>query len=207
MMTSRKDFEQGIKTAQHHCSAAFLPLAIDALRIAADQMTEREKVVTEIAHWLPKAVADAMADAWNTICSDANAHPDDIVHPNPYDKSYLEFQPGAWARLTAGLLAGAMERDHSSAKPASGWRSISEAKKDKTVIWAALRPDIYPGLRPERPDLEIWNGRQLPLMHTGLPEDGFDIGWSIAAPVGAGGFPDEWIAGYMPLPSPPGEGR
>lgn len=35
-----------------------------------------------------------------------------------------------------------------------------------------------------------------------LADDGFDIGWSFAAPVGHGGFPDEWIVGWMPLPPP-----
>lgn len=85
------------------------------------------------------------------------------------------------------------------------WQDISSAPKDRTIIWAALRPDIYPTLRPSREDLERWNGLQLPLRHPGLCDDGFDIGWSITAPVGNGGFPDEWIAGWMPLPPPPTE--
>ncbi|WP_188576792.1 hypothetical protein [Azorhizobium oxalatiphilum] len=83
------------------------------------------------------------------------------------------------------------------------WRPISEAKKDGTTIWAKLRDDIYPGLLPTRDDLERWNGIQMPMRHNGLAADGFDIGWGVAAPVGCGGFPDEWIEGWMPLPSPP----
>lgn len=88
---------------------------------------------------------------------------------------------------------------------AEGWRPISEAKKDGTTIWAKMRDDIYPALRPEREDLACWNGVQIPLRHPGLAENGFDIGWSVAAPVGRGGFPDEWIEAFQPLPPPPSE--
>lgn len=85
------------------------------------------------------------------------------------------------------------------------WQAIDSARKDRSVIWAALHKDIYPGLCPGRPDLAVWNGLQLPLRHPGLCEDGFDVGWNVAAPVGHGGFPDEWIAGWQPLPAPPEE--
>jgi hypothetical protein len=80
------------------------------------------------------------------------------------------------------------------------WRPISEAPKDGTVIWAVLRRDLS---ADGRDDLEVWNGRQVPLRHPGVAPDGFDYGWNIAAPVGHGGFPDRWIAGWMPLPEPP----
>jgi len=84
-----------------------------------------------------------------------------------------------------------------------GWRTIESAKKDRTVIWAALHPDIYPRIEPERKDLERLNGVQVPLQHPGVYEkDGrkWDHGWTVAAPVGYGGIPDEWIAGWRPLP-------
>lgn len=96
-----------------------------------------------------------------------------------------------------------------STKPLHGeWRRIDDpehpALKDgKTIIWAALHADIYPRIEPDREDLKRWNGLQVPLRHPGLCEDGLDIGWGVAAPVGHGGLPDEWIAGYMPLPEPP----
>lgn len=83
------------------------------------------------------------------------------------------------------------------------WRDMSSAPRDGTAIWVALRPDIYPKLRPARDDLEPWNGLQLPMRHRGLAPDGFDIGWQVAAPVGHGGFPDEWMIGWIPLPEPP----
>ena len=86
------------------------------------------------------------------------------------------------------------------------WQPIGTAPKDGTPIWAHLREDIFPTLCPHRSDLERWNGRQVPLIHRGFTPSGFDVGWSIAAPVGHGGFPDEWIDGWMPLPTPPSSG-
>lgn len=88
------------------------------------------------------------------------------------------------------------------------WRPITEACKDRSVIWAVFHTDIYPRLEPGRDDLERWNGVQVPLRHMGIVEydDGpFDMGWNVAAPVGHGGFPDDWIAGWMPIPPPPKE--
>ena len=69
------------------------------------------------------------------------------------------------------------------------WLPIESAPKDRTIIWAVLRSDLYPAMAG-REDLERWNGLQLPLRHPGVCDDGFDIGWNIAAPVGHGGFPD-----------------
>lgn len=86
-----------------------------------------------------------------------------------------------------------------------GWLDISTARKDGTIIWALLRDNIFPGLLPNRDDLKRWNGLQVPLRHPGVvyTEGGreWDPGWNIAAPVGSGGFPDEWISGWRPLPS------
>jgi len=54
-----------------------------------------------------------------------------------------------------------------------------------------------------RDDLERWYGIPFVARHWGLAKDGFDIGWQFAAPVGQGGFPDKWIAGWVHLPEPP----
>lgn len=105
------------------------------------------------------------------------------------------------------LIFAGMSRDFQrrySATPAPNWQHVSTAPKDGTVIWAAFHPAIYPVLRPEREDLERWNGVQVPIRHPGIADDGFDMGWNIAAPVGHGGFPDEWIVGWMPTPPAPG---
>ncbi len=84
----------------------------------------------------------------------------------------------------------------------SDWQPIETAPKDGTPIWVILRDDLD---HIGRSDMKPWNGLQLPMLHRGLADDGFDIGWQVAAPVGHGGFPDRWIAGWMPLPPPPEE--
>ena len=86
--------------------------------------------------------------------------------------------------------------------PNTPWRPIAEASKERgSTIWAALRHDLSTFTR--RPDLQHWDGLQVPLRHPGIGQDGFDLGWVIAAPVGWGGFPDEWIAGWLPMPKHP----
>lgn len=84
----------------------------------------------------------------------------------------------------------------------TGWKDIGEARKDRTAYLLLLKNPIP----NQRADLRIWDGLQFVGRHTGLAEDGFDIGWQFAAPVGCGGFPDEWIAGYQTLPPPPIQG-
>lgn len=93
------------------------------------------------------------------------------------------------------------------AADAAAWRPISEAKKDGSPILAKLRNNIYPPVTDEsslraRADYR-WNGLTIVLRHPGLANDGFDMGWNVAAPVGRGGFPDDWIEGWQPLPAPP----
>lgn len=86
----------------------------------------------------------------------------------------------------------------------AAWQPIADARKDGTTIWAVIRADLvaFTG----REDLDGWAGCQLPIRHTGVyTHEGreWDHGWGVAAPVGCGGFPDAWIAGWMPLPEPP----
>jgi hypothetical protein len=104
-------------------------------------------------------------------------------------------------------INGMQEAADAAIAEVMAWQPIENARKDGTPIWAVLHSDIYPRIEPGREDLRRWNGLQLPIRHAGLCEDGFDIGWGVAAPVGHGGFPDEWIAGYLPLPSPPNRGE
>ncbi|HEY9219577.1 MAG TPA: hypothetical protein VIO94_16130 [Phenylobacterium sp.] len=99
---------------------------------------------------------------------------------------------------SAGADLSPASRSHTPLS--AGLRDISGAPKDRTPILAKFRDNIYPGIRPGRDDLEPWNGRWVVIHHPGVTADGFDIGWSVSAPVGNGGFPDEWIEGWAPLP-------
>lgn len=78
----------------------------------------------------------------------------------------------------------------------AGWRPMADALKNGEPVLALFKTPI-----PDRDDLERWAGLQAVIRHNGLAPDGFDIGWQIAAPVGAGGFPDSWLVGWQPLPS------
>lgn len=78
------------------------------------------------------------------------------------------------------------------------WQDISTAPKDGTVIWARFRSDLSQHFGEHS---AIWENCQLALRHFGIMEDGLDLGWSMACPVGNGSFPDEWIAGWLVLPS------
>ena len=86
----------------------------------------------------------------------------------------------------------------------SGWRPIETAPRDGTPIWALIHSDLSIRFQLER--LAAWNGRQIPLRHEGKTPSDYDLGWSVAAPLGYGGIPDSWVAGWMPLPPPPESG-
>ena len=76
------------------------------------------------------------------------------------------------------------------------WRPMAEASKDRKPILLKFVDKLeYEG----RPDLARWNGLMIVGRHPGLADDGFDIGWNFAAPVGMGGFPDEWFEGWRSL--------
>lgn len=81
------------------------------------------------------------------------------------------------------------------------WRLIETAPKDRTAVLLLFKSDIPHEGR--RQDLDAWDGIQFVGRHPGLADDGHDIGWSFAAPVGFGGFPDDWFLGWQPLPTPP----
>ena len=77
---------------------------------------------------------------------------------------------------------------------ADGWRPIAEAPRDGTRILAVYR---QPG------DERHWNGRIFEVWHEGVTVSGYDMGWALFP--GHGGVPGDWLAGWMPKPSPPVE--
>lgn len=86
-----------------------------------------------------------------------------------------------------------------------GWRDMADAPRRRPVL-LKMRADLqaFTG----RADLERWEGRYVVCSWQGQVS-----GWGIAAPVGVGGFPDEWFVGWRevepeapPPPLPEGEG-
>lgn len=86
-----------------------------------------------------------------------------------------------------------------------GWQPIETAKKNGKSILLKVRDDIC-AIRDNQ-GLKRWAGIIFVGRHPGLTDNGFDIGWNMAAPVGHGGFPDEWFEGWMPLPDKPQTGE
>ncbi|MCP1244193.1 hypothetical protein [Acetobacter lambici] len=72
---------------------------------------------------------------------------------------------------------------------------MSEAPKNRSPILAKTRSDIF----PESNNRSGWNGRYVVIRHEGILDDDFDMGWSVDAPVGYGGMPDEWFLGWQPI--------
>jgi len=83
--------------------------------------------------------------------------------------------------------------------PSGAWRPIETAPKDGRRVLVILKDPIPV---PGRADLRNWDGRPFVGRHMGGVSE-----WCFAAPVGQGGFPDAWMAGWMPFPPPPGEGE
>ena len=75
-------------------------------------------------------------------------------------------------------------------------RPMSEAPKDSTPVLALTRDD----LSTVRADLDRWASKWIVIHHPGLSDDGWDGGWSVNAPVGNGGLPDDWFVGWQHLP-------
>lgn len=100
-----------------------------------------------------------------------------------------DYPPETWMRRA--LLAA------DTAMLARGWKRvrwlpISEARKDRTSYLLRFKNPIP----DDREHVRQWDGLVFVGRHPGVCEDGLDIGWNFAAPVGHGGFPDEWIESF-----------
>ena len=126
----------------------------------------------------------ALEAAARAICEiDSDETWDDEI-----DSSRAHFRWLARAAVSAYLAA-----------TGDGWLPIESAPKDGTRVLLLMKDPIP---RESRPDLEGFAGVQfVGRCHT--YEDGTNIGWGFAAPVGCGGLPDDWMVGWRPLPASP----
>lgn len=93
----------------------------------------------------------------------------------------------------AAAIAAAIERDRAERE---AWLPIETAPRDGTPVLLLLKNPLPV---KNRPDLDRWHG--IPFVGRKPALSDYPH-WNFAAPVGQGGFPDEWIAGWQPLPSP-----
>lgn len=105
---------------------------------------------------------------------------DDQCHPGPC--------------CCVDTIATALREAHEAGRREQAqWRPIESAPRDGVPVLIAFREDI-----PAR--VSGFAGKRAVVRWT------FDGGeWCYHGPLGMGGFPDEWIAGWLPLPQPPAE--
>jgi hypothetical protein len=100
-------------------------------------------------------------------------------------------------RLEAKLARAEQDREQARAEAIEqaqaddGWLPIEQAPRDGTRVLVILRDP----LPDDRPDLARWAGVPFVARNRGDSSD-----WCFAAPVGCGGWPDEWLVGWRPLP-------
>lgn len=118
-----------------------------------------------------------------------------------------------YEEIARGIAARHIRGKHPESTHAQMIDEIASALRDQDR-WFALDDPEHPAPRdgtrilvvlnnPVPKDWNDWDGIPFVARHPGIAKNGFDIGWSFAAPVGCGGFPDEWIAGWRPLPLAP----
>jgi hypothetical protein len=75
----------------------------------------------------------------------------------------------------------------------ASWQPMVTAPRDGTAVLLLMRgAEVLPERCKGFFDIQFVGRTRA--------EWGADWGWIFAAPVGCGGFPDQWLAGWMPLP-------
>lgn len=83
---------------------------------------------------------------------------------------------------------------------ALGWLPMADAPRDGTVVLGRTRSDMPEDENSIAWSPHRWNDRYVPMRHEGETPSGYDLGWSVALPVGHGGLPDHWFIGWRHLP-------
>ncbi len=107
--------------------------------------------------------------------------------------SRLDFEVRPHGRITYKLAIsfGTCALDISFT-PRARWLPIETAPRDGTWVLMLFKPPRTPIANPH---FESFAGIQFVARWHGSSE------WCFAAPVGMGGFPDEWLQGWRPMPS------
>lgn len=141
----------------------------------------------------------AMLAAWLNVRVD-QIPPENRAHLNPYTME-------AWRRVgeaaqaftdhpTAEDYRNRAERAEQESQELreqiARLRPMAEAPKDRTPILARLGAN-------DSPTLAHLTGRSFVVFHEGTTSSGYDLGWALFP--GHGGIPDEWLDGWLPLPT------
>lgn len=81
-----------------------------------------------------------------------------------------------------------------------GWKTMESAPK-KTPVLLKFKDDLSQHYGTFADRMKGWEG--LCFVGQSFYDDHELMGWSFAAPVGTGGFPDAWMEGWRLLPLPP----
>ncbi|MCE2580739.1 hypothetical protein LDL36_20270 [Komagataeibacter sp. FNDCR1] len=141
----------------------------------------------------------AIPMSWTRTSSPVERGPDGKIRKPYRDGRHIE-----WDAAQLGLPAYVVWRGEAQrleGLQTNPWLPIKTAKKNGRPILAKIHDDLFPRVRPDRADLKPWNGRVIEVAHPGILDDGLDVGWGMVAPVGHGGFHDDWFAGWMAVPS------
>ena len=110
-------------------------------------------------------------------------------------------------REVEGLVEAAADNNREGhCSPSGGWQPMATVPKYAAPVLLKFKDEL------PRADLTNWCGRAIVAIYQGKHSE-----WCFAAPVGQGGFPDEWFQGWAPLPeaasaaastnNPPQEGK